>query len=127
MRLTAAFFANRARVVDGMLNLRGAFWASTTIEAGANGFRTDAVILCEVNPDDIGSTFRLIIDAEGPTGRHLPTYASDFVVEASMKFMCLPSLVLPIEPGGGFHTYRFRLDGQHDRIDVRLAVRQAAG
>ena len=127
MRLTAAFFANRAEVVDGMLNVQSAFWASTTIARGANGFRTDAVVLCDADADDVGRQFTLTVDAEGPTGRHLTAFAQTFAVDAGTLFVCLPGLVLPIEMGGGYHTYRFRLDGQHERVDVRLAVRQARG
>ena len=127
MRLTAAFFANRAEVVDGMLNLNSAFWASTTVPAYATFFRCDVVVLCEVEPEDVGQQFTMIIDAEGPTARRLPAFTSPFTLESRSLFMCMRSLALPIEPGGGFHTYRFRLDGQHERIDVRLAVRPALG
>ncbi|HEX2212223.1 MAG TPA: hypothetical protein VHH12_01920 [Mycobacterium sp.] len=127
MRLTAAFFANRVEVVDGMLNLDGGFWASTTVAPNATAFQCDAVMLCDADAEDVGQQFTLIIDADGPTGNRLMPFVSKFTVDAPMKFMCLPSMVLPIEPGGGFHTYRFRLDGQHERIDVRLAVRPAFG
>ena len=127
MRLTAAFFANRAEVVNGMLNVQSAFWASTTVAPNANGFSTDAVVLCDADAEDIGRQFTLTVDAEGPTGRRLPAFAQDFTLDAQSLFVCVPGLVLPIEPGGGFHTYRFRLDGQHERVDVRLAVRQTRG
>ena len=123
MRLTAAFFANRAEVADNMLNLEGAFWASTNVAPNANAFRCDAVMLCDVDAEDVGQQFRLVIDCEGPNGRPLPSVVKNFTVDGPMLFMCVPSMVLPIEPGGGFHRYRFRLDGQHDLIDVRLAVR----
>ncbi|MEO3757576.1 hypothetical protein ABGB19_04675 [Mycobacterium sp. B14F4] len=127
MRLTAAFFANHAEVVGGMLNLQGGFWASTTVAADANGFRTNAVVLCEVDTEDFDRAFTLAIDAEGPTGQRLLVTISKFTIEVPSLFMCLPNLVLPIQRGGGFHTYSFRIDGQHERIDVRLAVRQALG
>lgn len=127
MRLTAAFFANRADVVDGMLNVQGGFWASTTVAADANAFRTNAVVLCEVDTEEFDRQFTLALDAEGPTGRRLPVIASKFTIEVPSLFMCLPNLVLPIQQGGGFHTYYFRIDGQHERLAVRLAVRQALG
>ena len=125
MRLTAAFFANRVEVADGMLNLTGGFWASTTVAPTATAFQTDDVVLCDVDAADIGQTYSLVIDAEGPNAHHLPSHTSNFTVEAPMKFMCMPSLVLPIDPGGGHHVYRFRIDGQHERVDVPLAVKLA--
>ncbi len=125
MRLTAAFFANRVEVVNGMLNLEGGFWASTTVAPNAAAFQCDVVVLCDVDPSSIGESYSLVIDAEGPNEQRLPSHTSSITVEAPMKFMCMPSLVLPIVVGGGYHTYRFRLDGRHERIDVPLAVRVA--
>lgn len=126
MRLTAAFFANRAEVVNDMLNVDGGFWRTTTVVPRAVAFECCAVVLCEVDKDDIGRPFALRIDAEGPTGRRwVPAQSSNFTVNGPMMFMCFPSMVLPIEPGGGRHLYTFRLDGQHERIDVPLAVRLA--
>lgn len=123
MRLITVFFANRAEVVDDMLNLEGGFWASTTVAPNAGAFRCDAVLLCDAGRDDIGEQFSLVIEADGPSGRRLSANASAFTVQSPMKFMCMPSMMLPIERGGGMHIYRFRLDGQHERVDVPLAVR----
>jgi hypothetical protein len=125
MRLTAAFFANRVEVVDGMLNLEGGFWASTTVAPNATAFQCDVVVLCDMDANDVGESFSMVIDAEGPNEQGLPSHTSSFTVEAPMKFMCMPSLVLPIVAGGGYHVYRFRLEGEHARIDVPLAVRLA--
>ncbi|ODQ85404.1 hypothetical protein [Mycolicibacterium holsaticum] len=125
MRLTAAFFANRVEVVDGMLNLEGGFWASTTVAPNATAFQCDVVVLCDMDANDVGESFSMVIDAEGPNEQRLPSHTSSFTVEAPMKFMCMPSLVLPIVAGGGYHVYRFRLEGEHARIDVPLAVRLA--
>ena len=47
----------------------------------------------------------------------------EFSVDAPSMFMCFPSMVLPIDPGGGRHVYSFRIGGQHERVDVPLAVR----
>ncbi len=125
MRLTAAFFANRVEVVDGMLNLEGGFWASTTVAPNATAFQCDVVVLCDMDANDVGESFSMVIDAEGPNEQRLPSHTSSFTVEAPMKFMCMPSLVLPIVAGGGYHVYRSRLEGEHARIDVPLAVRLA--
>lgn len=125
MRLTAAFFANRVEVVDGMLNLEGGFWASTTVAPNVTAFQCDVVVLCDMDANDVGESFSMVIDAEGPNEQRLPSHTSSFTVEAPMKFMCMPSLVLPIVAGGGYHVYRFRLEGEHARIDVPLAVRLA--
>ena len=127
MRLTAAYFAYYAEVVDGMLNLSGGFWASTTVAADATSFRADVAMLTDVGPEDVGRQFGLTIIAEGPTGHRRTAFDSQFTLESRTLFMVLPSLTLPIQPGGGFHTYYFRLDGQHERLAVRLAVRQALG
>lgn len=123
MRLTTAFFANRAEVVDDMLNVQGGFWVSTTVDPDAEFFMCDAVVLCECVPEDIGREYTLVIDGEGPTGLRLPAISHTFAVSGPSQFMCLPATALPIERGGGFHRYRFRIDGQHELVDVRLAVR----
>ena len=126
MHLTTAFFANHAEIVDDMLSVEGAFWKSTTVDHRATNFRCNTVVLCDVEPDDVGQRFSMHIDGEGPTGhRWAPAHSSIFTVEGPMMFMCLPMMVLPIEPGGGRHLYSFRIDGQHERIDVPLAVRVA--
>lgn len=125
MRLTAAFFANRVEVVNSMLDVEGAFWSSVTVAPDAPAFLCNTVVLCEVDDEDIGRQFTLIIDGEGPTGRHLPAFSFPFKVDSHVLFMCMPSMALPIETGGGFHRYRFRLDGQHERVEVRIAVRPA--
>ncbi|MGV0851549.1 hypothetical protein [Mycolicibacterium phlei] len=123
MRLIAAFFANHAEVVDDMLDVQGGFWASTTVAPTADAFRCDAIVLCETEPDDIGKEYTLVIEGEGPSGSPLPAFAHPFVVTGPSLFMCLQSVGLPIERGGGYHRYRFRIDGQHELVDVRLAVR----
>jgi hypothetical protein len=124
MRLTAAFFANHAEVMNDMLNVEGAFWKTTTVQPGSTGFRCSTVVLCEINSDDLGQPYSLHIDAEGPSGQRLaPAHTTDFTVEGQSLFMCFPSIVLPIDPGGGRHLYTFRIAGQHERVDVPIAVR----
>jgi hypothetical protein len=123
MRLTAAFFANHAEVVDGMLNMEGGFWNSTTIDPNATGFRCYTIVVCEVDPDDVGQRFTLVIDGIGPSGhRWTPAHSSTFTLQSPIVFMCMPRMVLPVEPGGGRHVFTFRLDGQHERVDVPLTV-----
>lgn len=123
MRLTAAFFANRAEVVDGMLDMEGGFWRSTSVDPTATSFRCFTVVVAEVDPDDVGQRFTLIIDGAGPSGhRWAPAHSSTFTLESPIVFMCMPLMVLPIEPGGGEHFYTFRVDGQHERVDVALNV-----
>lgn len=126
MRLTAAFFANRAEVVDGMLNMAGGFWSSTTVAPTASEFLSYTVVVCEVDEQDIGQRFTLIIDGVGPSGRRwAPAHTSSFTLGSHILFMCMPLMVLPIESGGGPHLFTFRLDGQHERIDVPLTVHVA--
>jgi|GEM_PF-6466130 len=126
MRLTAAFFANRAEVVDGMLNVTGGFWRSTTVEPGATQFYCYTVVVVEAEPEDVGKRFTIVIDGCGPSGvRWTPAHSSTFTIDMPILFMCMPMMVLPIEPAGGQHTYTFRLDGQHERVDVPLLVRVA--
>lgn len=123
MRLTAAFFVNRAELVDGMLNLSGGFWTSTAVAPGSGGFQCQLVVLCEMEADDVGTEFSLKIDAQGPSGqRWTPAQSSDFTVEGPMLFLCM-STFLPVEPAGGLHVYTLRLDGQHERVDLPLNVR----
>lgn len=126
MRLTAAFFANRADVVNGMLSVDGGFWASTTVAPGSTGFTCFTVVLCDVDTDDLGRRHSLVIDATGPTGkRWRAVHTSDFVIESPVLFMRLPQMLLPVEPQGGRHAYTFRLDGQHERVDLDIDVRVA--
>lgn len=123
MRLTGAFFANRAEVVDEMLNVEGGFWASTTVAAGSVGFKCRCVVLCDTDPDDEGQEFTLCIDAAGPTGcQWTPAWSTSFTVPGRMTFMVTPPIALPLEPEGGGHTYSFRLTGQHARVDLDLDV-----
>jgi hypothetical protein len=128
MRLSAAFFANRAEVVDHMLNVEGAFWKSVTIAPRSIRFVCSAIILCEMDATDVGQKFALHIDVNGPMGHQLaPAFSTEFTVDTPSMFMCFPSMALPIDPQGGRHVYTFRLDGQHERVDVPLAVRVARG
>ncbi|MCT7659589.1 hypothetical protein [Mycobacterium deserti] len=123
MRLSAAFFANRADVVNGMLSVDGGFWASTTVAPRSSGFSCYTVVLCDVGHDDIGHHQTLLVDAAGPTGQRWPAVqTANFLVETPMLFMRLPEMVLPIEPAGGRHVYTFRLDGQHERVDIAIDV-----
>ncbi len=126
MRLTAAFFANHAEVVDDMLNVEGGFWKSTTVEPNASGFLCNIVVVCEVEASDVGQQFTLQIDGHGPSGHQWsPAHSSTFTLERPIHFICMPMMTMPIAPGGGLHAYTFRLDGQHERVDVLLAVRVA--
>jgi len=123
MQLHGAFFANRATVVNEMLNVEGGVWASTTVPVGSVGFNCICVILCEAGPYDVGRQFSLCVDAAGPTGgRWKPAWSTDFTVSSPMAFMLTPPIALPIEPDGGHHVYTFRLGGQHARVDVALDV-----
>ena len=124
MRLNAAFFANHVDVVNDMLNVDGGFWKTTTVPPNSVRFRCCAVVLYDMDPDDVGQRFALHIDAEGPLGhRQTPAHSTEFSVDAPSMFLCFTSLVLPIEPGGGRHVYSFRLAGQQEQVDVPLAVR----
>jgi hypothetical protein len=123
MRVTSAFFANHVDVVDQMLNVEGGFWKTTTVAANSTGFRCCAVVLVETGADDVGQQFALHIDAVGPVGTlQAPAFSNELTLDGPTTFMCLTSLVLPIDPGGGRHIYTFRI-GDHDRVDVPLAVR----
>jgi hypothetical protein len=123
MRLTGAFFANRAEIVDEMLNVEGGFWASTTVPAGSVGFKCRCVVLCDADPDDMGQHFTLCIDAVGPTGRQwTPAWSTRFTVPGPMTFMLTPPIALPLEPEGGRHTYSFRFPGQDAQVDLDLDV-----
>jgi hypothetical protein len=124
MRLAGAFFANKAEVVDDMLNVEGGFWASTTVPAGATSFQSSCVVLCDTRRRDIGSHYTLHIDASGPTGqRWAPAWSTRFQLPSAMMFMVLTQIALPMEHGGGRHVYSFRLDGAHERFDIPLDVR----
>jgi len=128
MRLTTAFFANHVDVVDQMLNVSGGFWKTTTVAANSSSFRCCAVVLVDTSADDVGQQFALHINAEGPHGTiQAPAFSHEFTLDGPTTFMCLTSLVLPIDPGGGRHVYNFRVGGRHDRVDVPLAVRVALG
>jgi hypothetical protein len=123
MRLTGAFFANKAEVVDDMLNVEGGFWTSTTVARGSIGVRCNCVILCDTSPDDVGQRFGLRIDAAGPTGRvWTPAHETNFELPNPMRFIVATQIALPIEADGGHHVYSFRIDGRHERIDVPLDV-----
>jgi hypothetical protein len=127
MRLTAAFFANRAEVVNGLLNVDGGFWNSTTVAPDAVEFQSYTVVLCDVDPDDVGQPFSLIVDGQGPSGhRWTPAHSTNFTLDSTILFLYMPMMVLPVEPGGGLHQYTFRLDGQHERVDVPLTVHVAS-
>ena len=124
MRLTSAFFANHVDVVDQMLNVQGGVWKTTSVAPNSIGFRCCAVVLVDTDADDIGQKFDLHIDAEGPHGTlQSPAFTQEFTLDGPTSFMCLTSLVLPIDGGGGRHTYTFRVGDDHDRVDVPLAVR----
>src|ERR1700709_2892235 len=102
MRLTAAFFANRAEVVNGLLNVDGGFWNSTTVAPDAVGFQTYTVVLCDVDPEDVGQPFSLIVDAQGPSGqRWTPAHVSIFTLASTIMFLYMPMMALPVEPVGG--------------------------
>lgn len=123
MQLAGAFFANRAEVVDDMLNVEGGFWASTTIPAHSAGFLCSCVVLCDTRRCDVGTQYTLHIDAAGPTGQHwAPAWSKAFQLPSAMKFMILAQITLPIEPTGGRHVYSFRLEGSHERFDIPLDV-----
>lgn len=126
MRLTSAFFANHVDVVEGMLNVEGGFWRTTTVATNSAGFRCGAVVLVDVEADDVGQPFALHIDAVGPRGTlSAPAFSQEFTLDGPTTFMGFTSLVLPIDPGGGRHTYTFRLADQRGGVEVPLAVRVA--
>ena len=123
MRLAGAFFANRADVVDDMLNVEGGFWATTSVPAHSELFQCCCVVLCDTRRRDVGTPYTLHIDAAGPTGqRWAPAWSTNFQLPSAMKFMVLTQLALPIEPDGGRHVYSFRLEGSHERFDIPLDV-----
>ena len=123
MRLAGAFFANRAEIVDDMLNVEGGFWASTTVPAQSAGFQCSCVALCDTRRRDIGTDHRLHIDAAGNTGqRWAPAWSTNFQLPSATKFMVLSQIALPIEPDGGRHVYSFQLEGSHERFDIPLDV-----
>jgi hypothetical protein len=57
MRLTNAFFANHAEVVDDMLNVTGGCWTSTTVADGSTAFATR----CVSRPDGTAVDTREIV------------------------------------------------------------------
>jgi hypothetical protein len=123
VRLAGAFFANKADVVDDMLNVEGAFWASTTVPARTNSFQCHCVVLCDTRWSDVGTHYTLHIDAAGPTGqRWAPAWTTKFQLPSAMKFIVLRRVALPFEPTGGPHVYSFRQEGSHERFDVPLDV-----
>jgi hypothetical protein len=70
-RLAGAFFANRADVVDDMLNVEGGFGATTSVAARSELFQCCCVVLCDTRRRDVGTPYTLHntlhIDAAGPT------------------------------------------------------------
>ena len=124
MRLTNAFFANHAEVVDDMLNVTGGCWTSTTVADGSTAFATRCVVFCEVSRQDRGKQFGLHIDAAGPTGQQwTPARSSYFTVPSRIAFMVTPPIALPIEPTGGMHVYTVRLEDHEERIRCRFTFR----
>jgi hypothetical protein len=123
MRLAGAFFANRAEVVDDMLNVEGGFWATTAVPARAAAFQCSCVVLCDTRRRDVGTQYTMHIDAAGPTGqRWAPAWSTNFQLPSALKFMVLTQIALPVEPNGGRHVYSFRLEGSHERFDIPLDV-----
>jgi hypothetical protein len=109
-----------------MLNVQGGFWKTTTVPPNSTAFRCCAVVLCDMDNDDVGKPWTLHIDAQGPMGHtRTSAHSIEFTVDAPSMFLCFTAMVLPIDPGGGRHTYTFRVGGQHERVDVPLAVRVA--
>jgi hypothetical protein len=123
MRLAGAFFANRAEVVNEMLNVEGGFWTSTTVPVNTTSIRSNCVVLCDTRRRDVGTQYALHIDATGPTGtRWASAFSTTFQLPSAMKFMVLTQIALPVEPAGGRHVYSFRVEGTHERFDVPLDV-----
>jgi hypothetical protein len=128
MHLTGAFFANVAREVNGMLEVGGGCWSSTTVQQGSAGFVTQLVVLADVDGDDVGQEYVVCVDADGPTGsRWAGALSTSFVVTEVLVFMITPQIVLPIEPAGGHHVYNVRIQGQHNRIVLPLQVNVVSG
>lgn len=85
-RLAGAFFANRAEVVDDMLNVEGGVWASTTVPARIATFQCSCVVLCDTRRRDVGTHYTLHIDAAGPTGQlWTPSWSTKFQLTSAMK------------------------------------------
>ncbi|WP_123025446.1 hypothetical protein [Mycolicibacterium stellerae] len=128
MRLTNAFFANHAEVVDDMLNVTGGCWNSTTVADGSTAFATRCVVFCEVTRQDRGKEFVLHIDAAGPSGQEwTPARSSTFTVPSKIAFMVTPTITLPVEPNGGMHVYTVRLEDHPEQITLPLHVQVVAG
>jgi hypothetical protein len=126
MHLTGAFFANAASEANGMLEVSGGCWSSTTVQPGSIGFRTQLVLLADVEEDSVGQEYVVCVDANGPTGsRWTPALSTSFVVTELLVFMITPQIVLPIEPAGGRHVYSVRVQGQHNQIALPLQVNVA--
>ena len=86
MRLAGAFFANRADVVDDMLNVEGGFWTTTAVPARAAGFQCNCVVLCDTRRRDVGTEYTLHIDAAGPTGqRWAPAWSTQFQLPSAIS------------------------------------------
>jgi hypothetical protein len=128
MRLTNAFFANHAEVVDDMLNVTGGCWTSTTVADGSTAFTTRCVIFCEVSRQDRDKQFGLHIDAAGPAGQQwTPARSSYFTVPSRIAFMVTPPISLPIEPNGGMHVYTVHLEDHDEVITLPLHIQVVAG
>jgi hypothetical protein len=123
MRLTGAFFANHAEVVDEMLNVTGGCWSSTTVQTGSTGFGSQCVILCEAARQDRDRDLHLSFDAAGPSGTEWKAARTmSFTPTGRVAFLVTPPMILPIEPQGGRHVYTVRLDGHDERIEIPLLV-----
>ena len=128
MHLTGAFFANSATETNGMLEVSGGCWSSTTVQPGSTGFRTQLVLLADVGDDSVGQEYVVCVDANGPTGsRWTPAMSTSFVASEALVFMITPQIVLPIESAGGRHVYNVRIQGQHNQIVLPLQVNVAHG
>jgi hypothetical protein len=128
MHLTGAFFANAASETNGMLEVSGGCWSSTTVPPGSTGFLTQLVLLADVGDDSVGQEYVVCVDANGPTGsRWTAALSTPFVVTEFLVFMITPQIMLPIEPAGGRHVYNVRIQGQHYQIDLPLQVYVASG
>ena len=68
MRLTGAFFANHAEVVDDMLNVTGGCWTSTTVADGSTAFGTRCVMKITRSGSPCRFTFKWWREAPFPNG-----------------------------------------------------------
>ena len=86
MRPAGAFFANRAEVVDDMLNVEGGCWATTAVPARAAGFQCSCVVLCDARRRDVGTEYTLHIGAVGPTGqRWAPAWSTQLQLPSAIS------------------------------------------